>query len=237
MLYKTVLLVATLLNIFPHNVNNEWSHIVLSPSQFYCPQAQASCLTLNEFAANCKHYLQNNTEIILLSGNHSLHSKLEIAHINYLWIHTSYSLGTTIACTSQAARFEFISIFHVLVSGVNFLGCGGNRVESVKNFILEDSSFEGQEENIGTALKLVNSTIEITRSFFSNSNGSCWLWFRNSNDRKLYAWIGGAVIVNQSNASFSDCCFRNNSAELGGAIFGDFTSKISINNCKFDICK
>ena len=233
----TLCIIGSLLLIFSDNVNNELSRIVLSPSQVHCPEAQTSCLTLDKFAANSEHYLQNNAELILLSGNHSLHSKLEIAHINHLWIYpnlSTYSLGTTIACANQGARFEFTSIFHVLVSGVHFLGCGRNRVDSVKSFILVNSSFEGQKGNSGTALELVNSTIEIKRSFFSNSNGSYRLWFVNSNDTKLYARIGGAVIVNQSNASFSDCHFKRNCAELGGAIFGDFTSKISINNSKFD---
>lgn len=103
----------------------------------------------------------------------------------------------------------------------------------MKSFVLENSSFEGHEGSFGTALELVNSTIEITRSIFSNGKGSYRLWFRYFNDTKFYARIGGAVIVNQTNASFSDCYFKRNSAELGGAIFGDFSSKISINNSKF----
>ena len=41
-----------------------------------------------------------------------------------------------------------------------FVGCGGNLVKNVNEFILQETTFEGQQ-NSGTALTLVNTTAEI----------------------------------------------------------------------------
>ena len=53
-------------------------HILPSPDD-HCPVEP--CLTLSSFAANASLYLDNNTSLILQSGNHTVHSQLKIASV------------------------------------------------------------------------------------------------------------------------------------------------------------
>ena len=41
-----------------------------------------------------------------------------------------------------------------MIKDLHFVGCGGNRVGQVEQFILEDTIFEGVEGSPGTALVL-----------------------------------------------------------------------------------
>ena len=176
---------------------------------------------LSSFTANTSKFLDNRNGIglglilIFYSGNHTIYSKLVIAHINQLWIYsnTARSLDTNIVCINHAARFEFANITHIHISNVKFLGCGGNRAESVMNFTLINTIFDGQQKpGIGTALELINSSLLAKRSsFISNING-------------------GAVVVNGSTATFLNCNFEGNCAKFGGAIYGNLSSNISISN-------
>ena len=78
---------------------------------------------------------------------------------------------------------------------MNFLGCGGNRAESVMNFTPINTTYDGQQKKyLRIALELVNSTVKVKNSSFSNTNG--------------------AVIVKQCNATFLKCNFNGNSAEI-----------------------
>ena len=109
-----------------------------------------------------------------------------------------------IVCIKHTATFEFINITRVHISNIKFLGCGGNRVELVMHFTLINTTFDGQQmrnQYVGTALELVNSSLTAKRSSF------------------IYSIDGGAVIVNESNATFLNCNFEGNRAEFGGAIW------------------
>ena len=244
LLYNTSLLLFGLFLIFPSNVRSERYVIVSSCDS---PEDPA-CLTLSSFATNAGNYLQFKTELVLFPGNHTLHSMLEIRHINQLWFHsntslTKHSLDTNIMCVNHTARFEFTNIVHVFMSDVKFLGCGRNRIESVADFTLINTIlvadfthintiFNAQENLVGTALELVNSTIQAERnSFVSNKHHLPFMF----EDTVFHARIGGAVIVNQSNATFLNCKFDGNHAQLyGGAMYGDLTSNITIVNSTFD---
>ena len=83
---------------------------------------------------------------------------------------STLSSDSVITC-HQDARFEFAGVRSVYVSGFKFIGCAGNRVESVNEFILEDSSFVGQEDIIGRALELVDTSANIVRSSFNYNKG------------------------------------------------------------------
>ena len=196
------------------NVKNERYFIALSQDR--CEYSlEGPCLTLSSFAANISNYLQLITEIILYPGNHTLHSSLAITDINQLWFYSA-SLSANIVCINHTARFEFTNITHIHISGVKFLECGGNRAESVTTFTLINTIFDGRrKQNLGTALELVNSTIKAERSSFVSNNDH------------------GAVIVNESTATFLNCNFEGNDAEFGGAIYGNLSSNVSITNSTF----
>ena len=199
-----------LLFTFPSSVRND-HHFTTSLSDS-CDSLEAPCMTLSSLAVNTSNYLQVNTELILLPGSHTLHSMLTVKRINQLLLYSD-SFSTTIFCTDPTAKFEFTNVSYILISGVKFLGCRSNSVESVTNLTLINTIFDGQQKQV-IALKLVNSTVKTEKSFFISNSG-------------------GAVIVTQSTATFINCNFNGNHAQCGGAIYGDISSNISIINSTF----
>ena len=57
------------------------------------------------------------------------------------------------------------------MGGLNFVGCAGNKIKSVDHFIIEESSFTGQQEIVNTALKIEDTNAEIVRVSFKNNGG------------------------------------------------------------------
>ena len=105
--------------------------------------------SLHLLLALYSNYFQLNSyniiELILYQGNHDLYSMLAIASVNQLWLYSNNSRfsDTNIVCIDHTTRFEFTRIH---ISDVNFLGCGGNRVESVMAFTLVNTIFDGQQK-------------------------------------------------------------------------------------------
>ena len=153
------------LHFFPYDVTNTSYHISPSSGE---PRSEDLYLTLSQFAADTSGYLHSNTTLLLSPGNHSLNMRLSITNTNNFLRNSNFSndLNTVIVCTDSHARFSF-TIEDCSRLGLKFLGaCGGNKVESVTDFRLEDTCFECQADHRGTAIELVNSTITIKRSFF-----------------------------------------------------------------------
>ena len=170
----SIFLLLGVLLTFPSNVSNESYFIVLSHDQCDSLEDQA-CLTLSSFAANTSNYLQsknNDTiiELVLYPGNHTLQSKLAITHINQLWLHsnTAHSLSMIVVCIGDTTKlkFEFTNVARILIFGVKFLGCRGNRAKLVMDFTMINIIFDGQQNELylGTALNLVNSTTKSENS-------------------------------------------------------------------------
>ena len=123
-----ILSLLLLVGVIPSNATNERLCIVSSPDLIQCNNLEIphgiACVMLSSFAANTSKFLDNRNGIglglilIFCSGNHTLHSKLIIAHINQLWIYsnTSRSLDMNIVCVDHAARFEFTNITHIHIS-------------------------------------------------------------------------------------------------------------------------
>ena len=68
-------------------------------------------------------------------------------------------------------NFSFESIHKIIISGVKFRGCGGNRIQSVHQSAIEHSTFFGKT-NSKTFLTIVESSINITDSTFSSNTAS-----------------------------------------------------------------
>ena len=68
-------------------------------------------------------------------------------------------------CTAQieCAKFLHIHFNHsqcIHITSLEFIGCGGNQVENVDEFVLKDTKFKGQESN-GPALEFIKTTAKI----------------------------------------------------------------------------
>ena len=93
------------------------------------------------------------------------------------------------------------------MKGLKFIRCGGNTFSRIKSFMIENSTFEGQNssnravEILETNLKVVNS------SFFSNRVGRCLSVYNRKVDLYMLYRVGGAIFVNKSNASLINCTF------------------------------
>ena len=134
--------------------------------------------------------------------------------------------------TCHNVSFNFDNINHLLIRGLKFVGCGNNRVLSVKNFTVKNSTFVGQWRS-GTALDITQTDTTIENSqFLSNTVGSCQIDPVNYLNYSTYALVRGAVRATLSNVVTRKCIFEGNSAEIGGAIFVH-CSNITIINSTF----
>ena len=207
-----------------------------------CPLDLQPCLTLSQYATNSNGSDNNNIELFILPGNHSLLVNLSFSNLLSLEIYSNVS--TTIECDSSS-RLEFEFIDSVYVRNVKFIGCGGNIVRNVDDFLLQETTFQGKE-NSGTSLTLINTTAEIVRcTFVGNQFGTVMngvrslislttevKWFLVGDVTGVIR-IGGALISSFSNISISHSNFENNKAEVGGDIFTEDFSSISILNSTF----
>ena len=217
-------------------------HYYITPS-LNVPCPQDPCLTLSQFAADSNSYLGNETNISLsfLPGNHSLDRELSLSQAdNYSMAKDIGGSGTVfVECDSQSGRFNISETTFATVQGLHFIGCGGNRVSQVEQFIVEDTIFQGVEGR-GTALVLNEvSAASIVRSLFhSNTHSSTFEnhdispspYASDQNINYLYLnrnaslAVGGALYTAFSNVSIVSSQFTHNTAEIGGALFADNSS-------------
>ena len=220
---------------------NSQVHYYITPSlSVHCPGDP--CLTLPQLAANSTSYLGNKTNISLffLPGNHSLDGELSLSHAdNFSMTKVIGGNGTVfVECGSQSGRFSISETTFAMVKDLHFIGCGGNRVSQVDQFIVEDTIFEGVEGR-GTALELNKVTnASIARSsFLSNVHASTFEHHKISPyasaqkmlkylylDRNSSFAVGGALYTDFSNVSIVSSKFTDNRAEIGGALFAHNSS-------------
>ena len=197
------------------------------------------CFTLSQFAGNSTNYLKAiNTTFVFQPGKHSLEFQLLLGNVNTISMLANSTLPSDSVITCQRdARFEFVAVSNVNISGLNFLGCARNKVESVDLFTLEDSSFVGQEDINGTALELVETSANLVRSSFNYNKGDkihhVRYWDYIESFRFVSAMAGGAISATRSKITVIQSMFEGNSAEVGGAIFSELNSNITIINSTF----
>ena len=200
-----------------------------------CPAGP--CYTLSQFAAD-QSQLQMNTTLLFLSGNHSLDSDIFIADIDhfYMLIYPSTSLSLSIIQCLQNSSISLSNIATVLIHQMEFYGCGDNSISSVEKLTVQNCSFIGSESS-GTALNIIHSNADfINCSFLSNRIGTYHgpIWIHQEepsyDNFTLYAFVGGAMIANQSNISIVGSKFDKNQAGVGGAIYSTLGSQVNITN-------
>ena len=216
-------------------------HIVPTES---APCPAEFCLTLSQFNASPNKYLQVDTTLFLLPGNHVLESDLAISSVAKFQMLSITLDNVNITC-EQSARIIFHDSKEVNVSGIKFLGCVENSVKFVEKFELRDSSFIGQENVNGTALHIVESSANLIRNTFAYNRGSkshsvrCNDTAGGYRRRKVYykyvtVKAGGAIVSNRSKILITHSKFERNSAQVGGVIFSKCQSHITILDSIFE---
>lgn len=205
-----------------------------------------SCATLSKFAANFTHYfLQNHTdvsvniEVTFQSGSHTLNEILAIHNIRGNFSMNSET-SAIIECTKHFSHLSFENISGVVfVSNISFVACGGNKISYVDLFIIEYSTFEGVQ-NSTTTLDFKESNAEIFNSTFSSNIAGTYrksvrtLEILNSRPDFSHtfssnsSWVGGAIIATRSNITLVHSVFSDGGAYLGGAIFAEMNSTLTI---------
>jgi predicted outer membrane repeat protein len=182
-----------------------------------------SHLTLSEFAANSSNYLHSNTTLVFLSGTHNLSTvNLSLSNVNS-FIMKSNNSTAQIKCTSSS-RIHFNQSQYIHIANLEFIGCGGNQIVFVEEFVILDASFKGQK-NSETALEITETTAKIIDSTFAyNTKGSyrCVIFYHPygcSDD----GFVGGALIAINSTINISHSRFEYNRADFGGAIFVEYS--------------
>ncbi len=236
-------LVLFLLSLAVHGSLGQVYFIV--PNENYSNCTHQQCMTLSQFAAISNNGLETNlsVELILHSGTHALTESITVRDYsgNFLMHSTTNS---TIKC-GETSNLSFINVSgYVQIMDLEFLGCGGSRIESVETFVVNNSRFNGQSKAL-TALHFVESNSQIINcTFTSYTNGTFRESLRtlvvlNSSPDFSHtfgsnsATVGGAIIATRSTIHVSDSDFSDNSAQAGGAIFVEMGSEVTILDSRF----
>ena len=224
------LLLVTVEGIWPILCND--LYVTTSTNTEPCP-AQL-CATLSQIATNHSVYLQPSANITLVfqQGYHFLDSEFVLRDVRELLIILDNSAAENHTADLLVKSTRFYNIGHLRISNLKFTWSGSIIIESVENFTLDNSTFVQSNE---TALRLFNTTASIVRSFFIlNSLGTYKHPVFDLLGYKIVgAMVGGAVIVSRSNVTFLSSSFVGNSADFGGAVFGDKHSQISVLKSNF----
>ena len=215
-------------------------HITTASATDACPSQP--CLTLAQFLARSSHFLRSNVVLVFGPGTHNLTTGLTVSNLrNVSMTSNSQQMIPVIRCHSislgyYSSNITFSHSQDIHITNLEFIGCGGNQMVNVDNFVILNSTFRGQGYS-GTALELVNTTAQIVNcTFSSNTNGKTQYLFSY-----YYSYtrrVGGAIIANHSNVNISHSMFENNGAlhyyiDYGGAIFAEEQSTININASVF----
>ena len=206
-------------------------HITPSPS-LDCPKGE-SCLNLTTLAANTNNYTDSNgTVLVFLAGNHFLDLDFSIMNITFLRLLTNCSEVSTITC-SHNVHVSFVDIAEIEIQKLNFTGCT-SMVQSVQQFVLEDSSFHGASSH-SSALKLkqIYAATIISSSFTFNSHDIAVGAYKHHIYSAFSSRGGGALAVSESSLEIHWSQFIGNTAGLGGAILLERNSNVTISDSLF----
>ena len=222
--------------IFPENESDASDLCNLKVNQ--------QCFTLNQFASgDFFDYVDSSRNssivLILLPGLHMLDFNLTIIGA-YRFEMISLSSRAAVEC-DKSSTFFWSNVQHVFLSDIEFNGCGMNSIERVATFDIVNSTFRGNA-NSGTALMINKSNVTISRcSFLSNIIGNSHTPSFNQNPTLQQSIhdhfisdnlrVGGAIFTTgESILKINESLFEDNKAHIGGAIFADQSSKITISH-------
>ena len=225
------------LNVFSAIHPSNVYHVVPSTLQ---KSNCSHCITLSQFADNPTNYTSSSTILKITSGNYSLSKQISVSSIAYfpiLPVQNGTDSIPQIVCNNHS-NFAFVNISSIKISGLTLIGCASNRFEYVDQAILENSKIIG-EENSESLITIVESNVSIVDvSFLSNTVRKLQCNQRSFRHFKMVfvfvaGAIGGALTVTHSNLEIDNCLFEGNSANIGGAIFSEDESNITISSSNF----
>ena len=200
-----------------------------------CPQNASSCLALSQFAASSNSSRnETNVSLLFLPGRHTLDRELHFAQGDNFSMTKDEQDNETVFvnCTGHSGRFDISETTSVSIMGINFIGCGSNRVSQVTWLTIADSNFK-DVENKSTVLALNEvATANIIRSQFLFNTLEQWNRTRASPiyvylfyEYKLLEYVylqrntsGGVLYTASSNVSIIGSSFMHNRADIGGAL-------------------
>ena len=200
----------------------------MSPSSGRC--SAYPCCTLDHFTRIPKRLHARKTVILrFLPGVHTLYSDYKLGYPEYFEM-SSYNSSDNpeviISCKNHS-RFNLYRIPRVVISGLNFQGCGGNKFSKMRYLWIYNSKFV---HNRGAALELNRSTSAIIQRVLFQYNSA--LHCKDSDPQCCF--VGGAMRILTSNISIYSSVFINNTALSGGAIFRYGWGNINISNSTFE---
>ena len=199
-----------------------------------------SCLTFSQLADSSTSYANENTTLFIVGGSHYLDREIAVSNVVAI---AMIGINSSITC-SGLAKFTFAGIGHVHIDGLTFIGCGDNSVTMVDQLIIEHAIFLGRNNSRSSILISGTNAAIIESVFLSNTIGSCrtnvklfrYLEVVSSTDflaSSCTATVGGALIISNSSLIIDNCHFEGNSANLGGAIFSELESNLTITDSDF----
>ena len=228
LIITTLCLFSTVYVIVNSGSGDQWIPICLADngtSEENNSNNTSECLTLSEFAANINQYINFSTAI-LDPGVHVLTESLIVSDMSTFKLTSNNSYTAEIVCENNSS-FNLSYSQNIYIANVHFLGCGGNLVEEVDNFVLKNAIFYGNNSN-GTALQLRESTANITDCLFSfYTRGTLTVIHLGTiiipevppASGGIHAGVGGALMVTNTSVTIKSVHFMYNRADLGGAVF------------------
>ena len=220
------------------------------------------CHTLSYYIAESHQYFTSNTTLVFIPGNHSLEKGLLIRDITSLtMIGSSTLISSNIVCsTNKPESFTFYNISEVHIHSLAFISCGSSSVgaavslsviylANISNCIFHNNINRNNfsDINIGGALAVLNSTLNLSETIFTNNTANSThgggLYTEKSNvtvtgntfvNNSAGGWGGGAY-TEDSMVTFVSNLFSDNIASYGGGVevynsMVSFTEDTVINN-------
>ena len=198
-------------------------YIVSPMPKEQCQAAVDSCFTLSQFSHNTSSLQPVNTTMIFLTGNHSLDKSITFSNVRKVLLYSNNSFEYPRIYCERPNGLKFHNIESIYMLGLEFSGCFF-KFFSAFHVLLETLIVNGVN-NSQTAVEIVNSSVTVLKSVFRfNSFG------KNQHDGYR---VGGAIISTQSNLTILESLFKDNKAELGGAIYSEQDSSVTIANSTF----
>ena len=184
---------------------------IISSSLETCNEEASDCLTLSQFGANSSQYLDSDTTLTLMEGNHSLNSHLSVR---------------------DTASFSMLSLHDLIITGENSLICFHN----VSNIGLYNLKLRGCRLEISTKTmsNFLLSNVEVTnftlRLFRTNAS-----IFRAIFSQITVFAEDAIIAARESNVTITESLFDANSLSHDESVivYNAFASEITVNSSTF----
>ena len=206
----------------------------IKPSEnITCPINAANCATIAVFSAGFKHMRFEIISLIFLYGNYYLDSNLSFSGVRYVSMASEINTmeaRATVAC-HKSVQLTFTLVSQVQITNIDLVDCIESKITEVENFVIEGVMLERKLMARGSAMIVKSSKLHLSKSSVINFYGSLWKIQVASTFNQASA--GGVMILSNSSVRVFNCTFKNNSAEVGAAVFAQNGSSINFQSSGF----